>query len=195
LTGTAGLRYYDYKEERTFKTGGLFSDTSNQFDKTKSDGYNPRFLLAYKSSPNVTWNAQASKGFRLGGVNDPLNVPLCTAQDRAIFGGYQRFSDESLWNYEVGMKMQNPGMRLSAAAFHTQMKDLQVTLDAGSCSSRVVFNVPKAHSSGVEVEAAWRATDNFELGFAGSAVNAEFDSTVRDGNGNELRGIREGTRR
>jgi iron complex outermembrane receptor protein len=194
LTGTAGLRYYDYKEERTFHSGGLFSNGDNRFDKTKSDGYNPRVLLAYKVSTSTTLNAQASKGFRLGGVNDPLNLPLCTAEDRAIFGGYQRFSDESLWNYEVGVKMLQPGFRFNAAAFHTQMKDLQVTLDAGSCSSRVVFNVPKAHSSGVELEMAWRPTDSLELGFAGSALKAEFDSTVRDGNGNVLGGIREGNR-
>jgi iron complex outermembrane recepter protein len=194
LTATAGARYYDYKEERTFRTGGLFSDTSNQFDKTKSDGYSPRVLLAYKMTPGVTWNAQASRGFRLGGVNDPLNVPLCTAQDRAIFGGYQRFSDESLWNYEVGVKMQQRALTLNAAAFHTQMKDLQVTLDAGSCSSRVVFNVPKAHSTGLELEATLRPTDSLEFGLSGSAVNAEFDSTVRDGTGAVLGGIREGNR-
>jgi iron complex outermembrane receptor protein len=194
LTGTAGVRYYDYEEERIFKSGGLFANGDNQFDQTKSDGYSPRFLLSYKASPNVTWNAQASKGFRLGGVNDPLNLPLCTDQDEAIFGGYQRFKDESLWNYEVGVKMARPGLRFAAAAFHTQMEDLQVTLDAGSCSSRVVFNVPKAHSTGIELEAAWRVNDNLEFGFAGTALNAEFDSTVRDGAGNVLGGIREGNR-
>lgn len=194
LTGTAGVRYYDYKEERTFHSGGLFSNGDNRFDKTKSDGYSPRVLLAYKMAPGVIWNAQASKGFRLGGVNDPLNIPLCTAQDAAIFGGYQRYSDESLWNYEVGLKMQQPGLRFNAALFHTAMKDLQVTLDAGSCSSRVVFNVPKAHSSGIEMEVAFRPADNFELGFAGSFVNAEFDSTVVDGTGNVLGGIRDGNR-
>ena len=194
LTATAGLRYYDYEEERTFRSGGLFANGDNQFDKTKSDGYSPRLLLAYKASPNVTWNAQASKGFRLGGVNDPLNLPLCSDQDEAIFGGYQRFNDESLWNYEVGVKMQRPGLSFNAAAFHTRMKDLQVTLDAGSCSSRVVFNVPKAHSTGIEMEMVFRPNDSWELGFAGSAVNAEFDSTVRDGTGAVLGGIREGNR-
>ena len=194
LTGTAGLRYYDYEEERTFRSGGLFSNGDNQFDQTKSDGYSPRVLLAYRMSPSVTWNAQASKGFRLGGVNDPLNLPLCTDQDEAIFGGYQRFEDESLWNYEVGVKVQRPGLRFNAAAFHTRIKDLQVTLDAGSCSSRVVFNVPKAHSSGVEVEMTLRPSESLEFGFAGSAVNAEFDSTVRDGAGAVLGGIREGNR-
>jgi outer membrane receptor protein involved in Fe transport len=194
LTGTAGIRYYDYEEERTFRSGGLFSNGDNQFDQTKSDGYSPRFLLSYKASPNLTWNAQASKGFRLGGVNDPLNLPLCTDQDEAIFGGYQRFKDESLWNYEVGVKVGQPGLRFSAAAFHTRMEDLQVTLDAGSCSSRVVFNVPKAHSTGLELEATWRPNDSLEFGFAGSVVEAEFDSTVRDGAGNVLGGIREGNR-
>ncbi len=194
LTATVGGRFYDYKEERTFKSGGLFSDGNNNFDKTKSDGFNPRLLFAYKSSDSTTWNAQASKGFRLGGVNDPLNVPLCTAQDRAIFGGYQRFTDESLWNYEVGVKMQQPGLTFNAAAFYTQMKDLQVTLDAGSCSSRVVFNVPKAHSSGIELEMTARPADGIELALSGSAVNAVFDSTVKDGTGAVLGGIRDGNR-
>jgi iron complex outermembrane recepter protein len=194
LTATLGGRYYDYKEERTFKSGGLFSDGNNNFDKTKSDGFNPRVLFAYKASDRLTFNAQASKGFRLGGVNDPLNVPLCTAQDRAIFGGYQRFSDESLWNYEVGVKMQQPGFRFNAAAFYTQMKDLQVTLDAGSCSSRVVFNVPKAHSSGLELEMTARPIDSLELSLSGAAVNAVFDSTVKDGTGAVLGGIRDGNR-
>ena len=194
LTATAGARYYDYKEERTFKSGGLFSDGNNQVDRTKSDGYSPRVLFAYKASESVTFNAQASRGFRLGGVNDPLNVPLCTAQDRAIFGGYQRFSDESLWNYEVGVKMQRQGLSFNAAAFHTRMKDLQVTLDAGSCSSRVVFNVPKAHSSGIELEMTARPAEGLELGLSGALVNAVFDSSVRDGSGAVLGGIRDGNR-
>ncbi len=194
LTTTLGGRYYDYKEERTFKSGGLFSDGNNNFDKTKSDGFNPRVLFAYKASDNVTLNAQASKGFRLGGVNDPLNVPLCTQQDRAIFGGYQRFSDESLWNYEVGVKAQQRGFSFNAAAFYTQMKDLQITLDAGSCSSRVVFNVPKAHSSGVELEMTLRPAEGLEFALSGSAINAVFDSTVKDGTGAVLGGIRDGNR-
>ena len=35
----------------------------------------------------MTFNAQVSKGFRLGGVNDPLNLPLCgpTAGAMVVF--------------------------------------------------------------------------------------------------------------
>jgi outer membrane receptor protein involved in Fe transport len=194
FTITAGGRYYDYKEIRSFKSGGLFSNGDNQTDRTSSNGFNPRFLASYKASDNVTFNAQASKGFRLGGVNDPLNATLCTPADRAIFGGYQRFSDESLWNYEAGVKAQGHGFTFNAAAFYTDMSNLQVTLDAGSCSSRVVFNVPKAHSQGIEFELAAHAGKAFEFGISGSVLSSKFDSTVVDGTGAVLGGIRDGNR-
>lgn len=194
FTITAGGRYYDYKEVRSFKSGGLFSNDDNQTDKTKSDGFNPRVLASYKASNHITFNAQASKGFRLGGVNDPLNATLCTPADRAIFGGYQRFSDESLWNYEGGIKAQGHGFTFNAAGFYTDMHNLQVTLDAGSCSSRVVFNVPKAHSSGFEFELTAQPSKAFEFGISGSILSSKFDSTVVDGTGAVLGGIRDGNR-
>lgn len=45
----------------------------------------PRILVKYDVSDAVRINAQASQGFRRGGVNDPLNIPLCTDEDEAIF--------------------------------------------------------------------------------------------------------------
>jgi iron complex outermembrane receptor protein len=194
LTATAGLRYYDFKEERRFVSGGLFANGDNRQDETKSDGITPRFLLSYEVSDDVTVNAQASKGFRLGGVNDPLNLPLCTPQDAAIFGGYQDYNDETLWNYEAGVKAQGGGLTFNAAAFYTDIKNLQVTLDAGSCSSRVVFNVPDAHTMGLEFELSAEAADGLDLALSGSLLESEFDSTVVSGTGDVLGGIRDGNR-
>lgn len=194
LRVTAGVRYYDFKESRTFKTGGLFSDLNNQRDDTRSDGVNPRFIIKYDLADNVSINAQAAKGFRLGGVNDPLNVPLCTPQDRAIFGGFQRYGDESLWNYEGGIKAKFGGITANVAGFYNDISDLQVTLDAGSCSSRVVFNVPKAHAAGAEFELSARPMRGLQLGVSGSYINSEFDSTVVDGTGAVIGGIRKGNR-
>ena len=37
---------------------------------------------SYDVNEDVQVNAQASKGFRLGGINDPLNLPLCSARTR-----------------------------------------------------------------------------------------------------------------
>ena len=87
LTATAGVRYYDFEEVRVITTGGLFANGDNREDTTKSDGFTPRFLASFEASDRVTINAQASKGFRLGGVNDPLNLPLCRPEDAALFGG------------------------------------------------------------------------------------------------------------
>jgi iron complex outermembrane recepter protein len=194
LTVTAGGRYYDFKEERDFVSGGLFANGDNNNDRTKSDGITPRVLLSYKASDDITVNAQAAKGFRLGGVNDPLNLPLCTPADAAIFGGYQDYGDETLWNYELNMKAQSGGITLNAGAFYTDIKNLQVTLDAGSCSSRVVFNVPKAYSRGLEVEFSARPDDNWEFGVSGSLLDSKFDSTVTTGAGAVIGGIRDGNR-
>jgi iron complex outermembrane receptor protein len=194
LTATVGGRYYDFSETRRFTSGGLFANGDDQVDKTSSDGFTPRVLLSYEANDRVTFNAQAAKGFRLGGVNDPLNLPLCTPEDAAIFGGFQSYDDETLWNYEAGVKSRFGGVTLNGAVFYTDIKDLQTTLDAGSCSSRVVFNVPKAHTQGVELEISARPAPDLEVGLSGSLVSAEFDSTVTDGTGAVIGGIRKGNR-
>lgn len=193
-TITGGGRFYDFSEERRFTSGGLFANGDDQTDETSSNGFTPRVLLSYEATDSVTFNAQAAQGFRLGGVNDPLNLPLCTPQDAAIFGGFQSYEDETLWNYEAGVKSRFGGLTLNAAAFYTDIENLQTTLDAGSCSSRVVFNVPEAHTMGLEAEFMGEIAPGFEIGISGSVVEAEFDSTVRDGVGNVIGGIREGNR-
>jgi outer membrane receptor protein involved in Fe transport len=193
LTATAGLRYYDFKENRGFKSGGLFSNGDNQTDETKSDGFSPRLLLSYEASDDVVVNLQASKGFRLGGVNDPLNEGLCSAQDVIDYGGFDTYEDESLWNYEAGVKSKFGPITINAAAFYTDISNLQVTADAGSCSSRVVFNAD-AHTMGVEFELSARPAKGLDLSIAGSWVEAEFDETRLKQNGSVLEGIREGNR-
>lgn len=194
LTATAGVRYYDFEETRTITSGGLFANgDAGVVDTTSSDGFTPRFLLSYDLTPDVTLNAQASRGFRLGGVNDPLNVPLCNAQDLALFGGFQDYDDETLWNYEVGVKTQGRNFTFNAAGFYNDISNLQVTLDAGSCSSRIVFNVPDAHSMGVEAELGFSPTPGLNFNLSGSFIEAEFDTTL-PGALAPATGIREGNR-
>ncbi|MGB3165333.1 MAG: TonB-dependent receptor [Alteraurantiacibacter sp.] len=191
---TVGARYYDFEETRIITTGGLFANgDTGQVDTTSSDGISPRILLSYDVTPDLTLNAQASKGFRLGGVNDPLNTPLCNAEDLALFGGFQDYDDETLWNYEVGAKAQGRGYYANTAAFYTDISDLQVTLDAGSCSSRIVFNVPEAHTLGVEAEFGISPIAGLDFVFSGSWIEAEFDTTLPDPLAGAT-GIREGNR-
>ena len=194
LTFTAGGRYYDFEETRTITTGGLFANgDAGVVDRTASNGVTPRFLLSYKASDNVTVNAQAAQGFRLGGVNDPLNTPLCNATDLALFGGFQDYGDEKLWNYELGVKTQGSGFTFNAAAFYNDISNLQVTLDAGSCSSRIVFNVPEAFAAGVEAEIGFEPSPGLNFNLSGSYVKSEFNSTL-PGALASATGIRDGNR-
>jgi len=196
LNITAGGRWYDFDEDRTISTGGLFAaGDSNVRDETSSDGFTPRFLASFDVSENVTVNAQAAQGFRLGGVNDPLNTALCTPEDLLIFGEFQDYDDETLWNYEIGVKSRFAnGITLNAAAFYADIEDLQVTLDAGSCSSRISFNVPEAESTGVEFELGGMLTEALEFSLIGSVISSEFKSTVTDATGSVLGGVADGNR-
>jgi outer membrane receptor protein involved in Fe transport len=193
---TLGGRFYDFSETRVITTGGLFAAGDlDVVDETSSDGFTPRILAAWDLNENVTFNAQASQGFRLGGVNDPLNTALCNPADEAAFGSFQSYEDETLWNYEVGVKTRyDNGISFNAALFHTEIDDLQVTLDAGSCSSRISFNVADSHTTGAEFELSAAPSDSWLFSLAGSFLEAEFDSTVLDSTGAVLGGVQEGNR-
>ena len=178
---TAGLRWYDWEEDKTFKSGGSYSnpEAQNQKEPVSSDGFAPRFMINYDVTDHVVVNAQASRGFRLGGVNDPLNKDLCGEASYETYRGFQRFQDETLWNYEVGVKSSFERMTLNGSLFYADIENLAVNVDAGDCSSRVAINVPEAHTMGGELEFAVHPTDALLVTFAGSYVQAEFDSTVR----------------
>ena len=175
---TAGGRYYDFEETRKFKNGGIFTPQADETDKVKSDGFSPRGIVSWIPNRNLSVNFQVAKGFRLGGVNDPLNVPLCKGSDIDTFGGFQTFKDETLWNYEGGVKYSKGPVTFNASAFYNDIKNLQVTLTAGTCSSRITFNVPKAHSQGIEAELSLRPAPGLDLSINGSVIDAKFDTTV-----------------
>jgi iron complex outermembrane receptor protein len=197
---TGGLRYYDFDEERIQTFDGIFAAPGTSTGETSADGFAPRVIVDYAVNDDVSVNGQISKGFRLGGINDPLNVPLCTPQDLSTFGGNDNWDDEQLWNYELGVKSLIMGGRgtFNVAVFYQDIKDLQATLTAGSCSSRIIYNVPKAHSAGVELELAAQQTDRFDWALTASYINAELDSTVTstapDGTVSILGGLAEGNR-
>lgn len=93
LSLTAGLRYYRFNEDKEQIFDGLFGNDNNgtslvsQPGSTDASGVVPRFIASYKLPGSANLNAQVSRGFRLGGINDPLNVPLCTPADLATFSG------------------------------------------------------------------------------------------------------------
>ena len=188
---TGGLRYYKFDEDKDLLFAGLFADETfvpNTNPKvpgyvpasTSSSGTSPRVILSFKATDDVQFNAQASRGFRLGGINDPINLPLCSATDKAVFGNQPNWQDEKTWNYEVGAKTQwwDKRVTFNIAAFYADIKNLQATTTAGTCSSRVVFNVPTARSVGTEAELFARPNSNWDFGVSATYIDAKLTSSV-----------------
>ena len=206
LSLTGGLRYYHFKEDKEQIFDGIFAQDNtgtaivSQPGDTSANGVAPRFIAKYKVSDSTNLNAQIAKGFRLGGINDPLNIPLCSARDLVTFGGRESWDDETAWNYELGSKSLLMGGRgsFNVTAFYVDVRDLQVSVTAGTCSSRVVFNVPKARSVGGEVEFALAPSDRFDfalsLGYNDSELRSTLTSTDAMGHVSIVSGIESGRR-
>ncbi len=197
---TAGARWYDYEESRSQVFDGIFADPRPTEGETSADGLAPRFIASFEVSENTRLNAQVAKGFRLGGINDPLNVPVCTPEDLATFSGRDSWEDEELWNVEVGSKSTILGGRgtFNIAAFTMDISDLQTTVTAGSCSSRLIFNVPSARSTGLELEITGQPTGAFDFAISASYADSELGSTLTstadDGTTSVVSGIEKGNR-
>ena len=183
---TGGLRFYHFSEDKEQVFDGIFANDNtgsalvSQPGSTGANGVAPRVIATYKLSDHANLNGQISRGFRLGGINDPLNVPLCTPQDLVTFGGRDTWKDETVWNYEGGVKSRvlNGKGSFSVSGFYMDIHDLQATVTAGSCSSRVVFNVPKARSAGVELEFDVAPNRNFDFAISTIVNNSELRSTL-----------------
>ena len=192
---TAGLRYYDFSEDRLLTFAGLFADVgyTDQPGSTESDGFSPRVILSYNVNKDVLLTAQYSRGFRLGGINDPLNVGLCSAADLATFSGHPGWEDEFVDNFEIGAKTRLADGRVTfnAAVFLTKIKDMQYIADAGTCSSRIILN-GDAETPGAEFELFVRPDEHWDLGLSATWVQAEVTQSfpndaapiagIRDGN-------------
>lgn len=199
-TLTVGGRYYDFREDRVQTFGGVFADPGGGPGTASSKGFLPRALVSYKPGDNLELNAQISQGFRLGGINDPLNINLCSPDDLTVFGGRGSFKDEKLTNYELGAKagLADGRVWMTVSAYHAAIDNLQVPILAGTCSSRIVFNVPKAHTDGIEFELATQPTDNLKFGLSASYNDSKLDSTITSTDSNNVTtvvaGLKKGNR-
>lgn len=177
---TAGVRYFNFKENYFLFEGGVYGVVNHvpltQYAKQASDGFNPRFNVSYHVDEDILLYAEAAKGFRYGGANQP--VPLGDSgiagqckQNLADYGYTSApliFGPDHLWSYSVGEKARLAGgrMTLNADAYWIDWSDVQTRL-ALNCSYFFTDNKGSIRSRGVEVESTLRLTP--EVTLSGSA--------------------------
>lgn len=110
---------------------------------------------SYEFADPINIYASFTHGYKSGGFNLDSTA--------AVSGADPSFLSEEVDAYEIGMKAKflNNAVTLNVAAFYQEFSNFQVLEFTGAQFQ--TFNVPKAESQGVEIEAVIRPDDNFTV--------------------------------
>jgi len=183
---TAGLRYFDWHQDFFLYFGGIAGSLGPgqplvTQQGAEASGANPRFVANYRATDNTIVFAEMAKGFRYGGVNQPVPITFCGAALAAegLKSAPLTFGPDYLWSYSIGEKttLDNDRLRLNATAFLINWRDVQTEKDL-SCSYSFTENAGAVRSTGVEVEAAYKIGSALTLGLNGSYTHAVANGAI-----------------
>ena len=159
----------------------------NQFEDGRSEDeevtYNLR--LAYDFSENLNLYASYATGFKATAWNlsrDSRPTPEVFAQIVSaglatpnLRAGGRLAEPETSEVFELGLKAEYDTFSVNLALFEQAVKDFQTNVLTGT-SGRILANADKQASTGLEIEATWLPIDNLILSFAGTFLDAEYES-------------------
>jgi outer membrane receptor protein involved in Fe transport len=177
LQFTFGGRWFDYDQTFDEEYGGFFNGepTAGIVDISET-GFNPKFALRFQADDDVLLYASAAKGFRLGGVNDPL--PSFCDPELAALGltAARTYDSDTLWSYEGGVKstLRNGRLILNGSGYYTKWKDVQTRILLPLCGFLVTENASAQEIFGAEGELGYLVTDyltvNLGVAYTDSAL-------------------------
>ncbi len=130
----------------------------------------PLVSLTYNWSSNVMTYASYSRGYKSGGYEQRLapGTPQVPS-----------FRPEFVDSFEAGLRISEPGnrLRLSASAFHSKYRDLQISVVDGPAPT--LTNAGDATLNGIEVELSIEPARGLRLSGFGSYLDAEYDSLTQ----------------
>ena len=135
-------------------------------DEQSFDDIAPRFVVRYQLTNDVNIYGTISKGYKAGGTSLGNNT---NAPGQPAFT--VPFDEETLWNYEAGIKAElfDRRVRFNAAVYHLEWKDLQMEsfrfLTPGDLSSNFeqTINIKDAEADGIEIEVIAAVTEGLTL--------------------------------
>ena len=175
LALTVGGRYFDYEKSAVTATTkafpqlgiGLSPPTKFEFDE---DGFVSKVNVSYRLSESAMVYAQANEGFRPGGANQTLSLPVVLPP----------YESDSLWNYELGLKSSLFGdrMTLNLSAFRIDWDNMQVTSTTANGAVTFITNASSAQIDGVELETFALVSPDFDVSFAAAYTDARLSENV-----------------
>jgi iron complex outermembrane recepter protein len=135
----------------------------------------PHGSLSYQIDKNNLLYASVSRGFRIGGANDPLPA-VCdyTAVPRS-------YTADFVTNYEIGAKdlLFDGRMKIDSSIFHIVWSNIQ-QLAQPACGISFTFNGGGAVSNGFDLALEGLVTSRLKLDLDVGYANAYFTSNVYD---------------
>ena len=186
LTFTAGLRVSRLDGDNTsINNGTLFGGQSIKEGPYENTPVTPRAILSYMPNEDSQIYVQASKGFRIGGVNPGL--PPCLPQNGCTVDVNSTFGPDSAWNYELGTKIYTLDGRLAldADVYYIDWSDIQLNVARGD-GFNGFMNAGRAVVKGFELTA--RAQVSSHLLFGGQLTYTD-GSITELGPGIEATGV------
>jgi iron complex outermembrane recepter protein len=175
---TLGLRYYHWRQSYTTYSGGFFgaADINQPLSRSgvqNENGVNPRVIVTHRPTDATMVFAEAARGFRGGGVNQPIPLSICGQLGPPTFGS------DHLWSYSLGEKSSvlNNRLRINATAFLIKWTQAQ-TLHTLPCSYFYVENKGDIRSRGIELESRLQVTHALSVGIAASYTDAVADGPI-----------------
>lgn len=174
---TAGVRFFDYHEKYyLFESGfyGVINHVPLTLNaKQSSTGVNPRFNASYHVNENLMVYAEAAKGFRYGGANQPVPVGAtgiaqqCSQnlQQYGLSSAPLTFGPDQLWDYTVGekAKLANGRITFNTDFYYIDWKSVQTRLLL-NCTYFFTENAGDIISKGLEAESNFRITPELTIG-------------------------------
>ncbi len=170
LALTLGGRYFDYDKSAVTETTVGFAPLKVNVApptlfESDEDGFVSKVGVSYRAAERVLIYAQANEGFRPGGANQVVGLA-------AELTPYEA---DSLWNYELGLKSNWFGDRVSLnlAAFRIDWDNMQVTGTTPDGAFRFISNAGEAQIDGVELEALALVSPAFQVSLAAAYTDAK----------------------
>ena len=191
LKGTVGLRHYHYSLNQTNEEYGVFTVYAaegntvpyNTASSSSASGTNPKFDLSYNIDKDAMVYATVAKGFRIGGVNQPIPVgytnsvvtgnecglqlkilDLATCNHNLLLQAPATFSPDHVWNYEIGEKSSFLDHRLIAnvSAYYERWINPQIATNLAGFG--ITANGGNARVVGFEAQFQALLTRAWDLG-------------------------------
>ncbi len=184
---TLGTRYFDFKEDFNLDFTGILGAlgpgqplTANGTQKSK--GANPRGVISFKPTDALMLYAEAARGFRYGGVNEPAPPQFC-GNDLSAIGlsaSPPTFGPDHLWSYTLGEKSTFADNRFTVDVdgFFIDWKDVQTVHILPTCGYYFQENKGSVTSQGLEFEANARVTHELTLGLSASYTDAKANGSI-----------------